>query len=99
MYISAVVADTKVHARAIIRWLGLDDHIWVPVPYGQKLVTIYENVMIVRPLSGVTDDHRAWIVDQLLPRVGRRRNTIPHSWEPMGSVDIDSELGFATMWV
>lgn len=98
MHISAVVADTKLHASAVIRWLGLDPNIWVPVAYGDRLKNAYDNVKIVRPLRDISESHLVWMIDVLLPRVARRRDTVPPHWEPTGSVDDETSAGYASMW-
>lgn len=81
-----VVAGNLVHARAMIRWLGLGND-WHPAVYGEDLLIRYQYAKVVRPLGGATDGHVDWILEQLVPRLDRRAESVPGSWSLTVSAD------------
>jgi hypothetical protein len=78
--ICAVVASSKMHAAAIIKWLKLDPTTWVPIAYGDRIDLTYECARLVRPLSGVTDRHLDWVISDLIPHVCVTPTAIPQTW-------------------
>jgi len=76
-----VVADSRKHAEAVIRWMKLDPEDWVPYAYGDTLQGVYGFAKIVRPLEGVTEAHFDWILEQLVPRVVHDTHPVPMSWK------------------
>jgi hypothetical protein len=81
---NVVVADSRLHAEAIIRWAGLNPENWVPGAYGKKLNGLYDQALLVRPLAGITEEHSDWIIGYLVPRVLREKGikTHPSDWLP-----------------
>jgi hypothetical protein len=81
-----VVAETVAHAKAMIGWLGLD-HSWHPVAYGEDLFIRYQYAKVVRPFNGATDEHVDWILEQLVPNLDRKAESVPSSWSLTVSAD------------
>lgn len=79
----AIVAGSKTHAQATIKWLELDAKRCVPLAYGEHLEEDrYELAMLVRPTEGTTPAQREWICTELLPRVDGPFRTHPEQWKP-----------------
>lgn len=65
-----VVADSLVHAKAMIRWLRLDEDRWSPLVYGSAVTgKKILDVMFVPPAREATDAHATWIREVVLTRV------------------------------
>ncbi|BCM87739.1 hypothetical protein [Methylobacterium indicum] len=77
--INIVVADTIVHAQAMINWLMLDES-HVPVAYNSRLPNFYKEVILIRPSKGLTEDHLIWLLDELSPRVAGQYRPMPEEW-------------------
>ena len=86
---NVVVADTKVHAKAVISWLKLDES-WIPMQFGAFVDQDYGQVRLVRPASGVTSEHYAWITHTLMQRVRGEVGLVPPQWI---EVDDEGEIG------
>ena len=67
---SAMIGATLTHAKAMITWLKLDPKLWRAVAYGQSINGArFMTAMCIRPISGVTPDHAAWLAHELRPAV------------------------------
>lgn len=79
---NVVVAGTKKHAEAMIKWLKLDPDIWDAMAYGDSVIKTYYSAKIVRPVEGVEKRHYDWLVTRLIPSVRDDGNmvTVPPSW-------------------
>lgn len=96
--LSLVIAETQAHARAIIKWLGLDPDLWLPVTYGSTLNEIYLDVLLVRPLSGIREEHGDWFIENVVPRTAGTTDTVPKGWRPQNEDPVPSELEPVTLW-
>ena len=76
-----VVADSRRHAEAVIAWMKLDAEDWVAYAYGETLKGVYSFAKLVRPLSGITEAHYDWILEQLIPRVIHDTHPVPMDWK------------------
>lgn len=88
-----IVADSKRHGAIMLQWMGLDARYWVCAAFGDTLTGRFLDCLIVRPLSGATDAHGTWFLDELRPRVRGHIGTPQEGWaeeaeepEPTGPV-------------
>lgn len=72
-----VVAETKVHAEAIIRWRHLDPETWTTVIYGTRIGRTYDHVILVPPLQGIDQWQLNWCVETLLPKCRMQPEAVP----------------------
>jgi hypothetical protein len=85
---SAIVADSKAHASAMIAWLKLDPTIWEPIVYGQEIKVLYQHAKLVRPLGGIEKQHADWVFAKLVPSLTETCSTLPLTWRiPQEHVD------------
>lgn len=77
---SLVVAGTRLHAQAMIKWARLDPSIWHPVAYGEMMTGDFAYAKLVRPLNGVEEHHAAWVFDHLQPRIAKEITGLPDAW-------------------
>lgn len=78
----AVVAGSVVHAKALIKWAGLDANRFEALAYGQAITDQYIDVLLVRPLAGLTPDQQTWICDVLVPAAFGNIGAHPPEWKP-----------------
>jgi hypothetical protein len=77
---NAIVADSKAHASAMIAWLKLDPKLWEPVVYGQDIKVVYQDAKLIRPLSGVEQQHSDWVFEKLVPSITKHCTVVPPCW-------------------
>lgn len=80
---NVVVAGTKTHAQAMIKWMRLDPDVWDAVAYGDPINKIYYSAKIVRPVEGIEQRHYDWVLEKLIPSVRNDGSavTVPPSWK------------------
>jgi len=86
---SVIVAGSRLHAAAMIRWLRLDPKVWQPLAYGDGVEGTFEFARIVRPSEGVTEDHQTWVFQSLIPNICLTTTAIPETWRPSGALEED----------
>jgi hypothetical protein len=80
---NAVVAENEAHARAMVKWLGLDPDLWLTLPYGAPVDhLLFKDVFIVRPHEGVEEWQGDWFVENIIGRTAGRIQTLPEGWSP-----------------
>jgi hypothetical protein len=96
--LSLVIAETRKHGEVIIRWLGLDEDLWIPVTYGSALNDIYLDVLLVRPLTGIREEHGDWFIETVVPRTAGTTDTVPKGWRPQAEEPVVNEHEAVTLW-
>lgn len=74
-----IVADTHVHANAMVKWLKLKPEDCKTYCYGDAMPKVTGQVHMVRPLAGPQDWHFDWIVGVIQPSETSLR-ALAHKW-------------------
>jgi hypothetical protein len=78
---SAMIASCKRQAEAMIAWLKLDPEEWEPIAYGDPVHKLFAHAKLVRPMSGVHQEHTDWVMDKIVPNVCLTVTTVPKDWK------------------
>lgn len=76
-----MVASTKKHAAAMIKWLQYPTSGWVPAAYGDVLTDRFWMAQIVAPVEKIQEWQVDWILETLVPAVQEGIVPIPHDWK------------------
>ncbi|TXM68180.1 hypothetical protein [Methylobacterium sp. WL120] len=96
--LSLVIAETVTHANAVIRWIGLNPDEWIGVAYGSTLNDIYKDCFLVRPLTGVREEHGDWFIEKVIPRIAGEVDTVPRGWRPQAEEPVEQEYAQKHIW-
>lgn len=66
---SILIAGSRAHAHAIMRWCRYGAEGWDVAVYGDAITDRYATAVLARPVGEITDDHAAWVTHVLRPLV------------------------------
>jgi len=75
-----VVASNLTHAQALVAWLNLAPERTEIATYGSLVPRFYRSAYLARPLEGVTEDHAAWVLMELKPKIIGQIHTVAPEW-------------------
>lgn len=75
-----LIAENLKHAQALLWWCRLDYNLWDIILYGAPVPEVYQNCILARPLTEVTEEQCEWVVTELQPKVFGSIRTLAPNW-------------------